>query len=196
MPHARQDAREDLTMMRFVLAGLLALPAITLFNNSAQAQCGFGGCGNVCMAFGSRMHMHGPLYNYSGGGGGYRCGNGSYGCNSGSNRWPMSRGWAGGNCGGGHCGGGLFAGGLFHRDGCHSCGHGGWGHYAVSTFRNVFHRIHPFASRCGHSCSVGCSSGCGVSGGCSSCGGAVAAIEAPAMAPVISVPVAMTEHAK
>lgn len=176
-------------MTRIALAGLLALPALFLTSNSASAQC-FGGC-NVCMTFGNRLHMHGPLYNYTPGyGGGYGCGSGygcGYGCNSGSNRWPMSRGWAGSNCGTGHCGGGLFSGGLglfHHNSECSTCGYGGWGHYAVSTFRNVFHRVHPFASRCGNTCSVGC----GVSGGCQSCGGAAAAVNGVNTAPPAVMP--------
>jgi hypothetical protein len=66
---------------------------------------------------------------------------------------------------------GWFNGGWFNgggrNHGCDSC-NGGWGHYAVSTFRNVFHRINPLAHRCGQSCSVGCSNGCstGCSTGC------------------------------
>ena len=161
-------------MTRFILAGLLALPVLAFGSTSAQAQC-FGcpfpqlGGKSFCMAYGARLHQHGPLYNYTPGyGGGNGCGTG---CTSpwGNHGDRMSR----GGFGGGYGHNGLFAGGLFHHGGCDSCGSAGWGHYAVSTFRNVFHRVHPFASHCGHSCSVGCG------GDCSSCGGAAAAVAAP-----------------
>ena len=176
-------------MSRYALAGLLALPALLASSNAVQAQC------LTCLAFGKFIHQHGPYYNYSAAGGGYGCGAG-YGCYSGGNHAHMSRGGFGdghglfhgglfghGNsCGTGGCGhsgwghgggwgygGGFFhgggGGGLFHH-GCNSCGHGGWGHYALSTFRNVFHRCHP----CGGGRSWGHGYATGNTGGCSNCG--------------------------
>jgi hypothetical protein len=159
-------------MSRYVLAGLLVLPALLISSSSAKAQC------LTCMSFGKFIHQHGPYYNYSAagcGGYGYGCGAG-YGCYSGGNHAPMSRGWIGGGglfghgggCGygggWGHGGGWAHGGGLFHHNnGCNSCGRGGWGHYALSTFRNVFHRCHP----CGRS--GGWDHGYS-SAGCSTCG--------------------------
>ena len=176
--------RERISMTRFILAGLFALPILAFATPAANAQCP-GGCPfpllggkSICMAYGSRLHQHGPMYNYTPGYGGA-------GCTSpwGNHGDRMTRGGFGGGCN--HCGGGHhLLGGLFHRDGCNSCGHSGWGHYAVSTFRNVFHRVHPCASRCGHECGVGC----GSSGGCSSCGGASAAVAAPAQAALAVMP--------
>ncbi|MFO0937059.1 MAG: hypothetical protein U0798_11150 [Gemmataceae bacterium] len=140
--------------------------------------------------FGARLHQHGPLYNYTPGYGG-----GAYGCGAGcTSPWGnhgdrMSCGRLGG--GFGFNGFGGFGGpGLLNHGGnsCNSCGRGGWGHYAVSTFQNVFHRVHPFASRCGHTCSVGCG------GGCSTCGGPVTA--APAAAPVQAAPKTMPAPVK
>lgn len=166
-------------MMRFVFAGLLVLPALLGSAGSLQAQC------FTCMSYGNCIHQHGPLYNYTPGYGGYGCGNGCY---NGGNHAHMSRGGFGdghglfhgglfgkhgcGACGSGlgH-GGGLFhgnGGGLFHNNGCNSCGSGGWGHYALSTFRNVFHRCHP----CGGGRNWGCGNGCstGTTAGCTTCG--------------------------
>jgi hypothetical protein len=156
-------------MSRYALAGLLAIPALLGSVQSASAQC------FTCMSYGNFIHQHGPMYNYSAGYGGYGCGYGN-GCYSGGNHAHMSRGWIGGGhgglfghggngCGWGH-GGGLFhghGGGLFHKNDCNSCGRGGWGHYALSTFRNVFHRCHP----CGRS--GGWDQGYS-SAGCSTCG--------------------------
>jgi hypothetical protein len=196
---------------RFGLAGLMALPLLLAHSGTANAQFpSRHGCAG-CMAFGARMHQHGPLYDYSslyaGCGYGYGGGYGGGGCGPagcfGLNRAPMSRGFYGGDGSGlfhrGDCGGGLFSGGLlhggllhggllhgglFHR-GCDSCG-GGWGRYAVSTFRNVFHRCHPLASRCGHSCDVSY----GTTGGCSTCGAGAPAPVAP-VTPANPAPAAM-----
>lgn len=173
-------------MTRYALAGLLAIPALLGSVQSAAAQC------FTCMSYGNCIHQHGPLYNYTPGYGGYGCGRGCY---NGGNHAPMSRGGFGdghglfhgglfgkhgcGACGSGwgHGGGGLFhgnGGGLFHKNDCNSCGSGGWGHYALSTFRNVFHRCHP----CGGGRSGGCSTG--TCGGCTTCS---ATAPAPPAAP-------------
>lgn len=150
--------------MRFVLAGLLATVALSMAG-SAQAQFG---CIS-CTAVGGRFHAHGPLYSYANYGqphSGY--GYGGYGgCANGHcfglNRAPMSRGFIGGNGLGLNLfhGNGLFGG---NRD-CNSCGGPG---YALSTFRNVLHRLNPLAGRgCGTGCSQNACGGCGSTAGCS-----------------------------
>jgi len=162
-------------MLRYALAGLLALPALLASSNAADAQC------ISCMHFGKFIHQHGPYYNYTPGYGG------GYGCYNGSNHAHMSRGCFGdghglfhgnglfgkhgcGACGSGwgH-GGGLFhgGGGLFHKNDCNSCGSNAWGHYALSTCRNVFHRCHPCGGRtwgCGNGCATGTTSDCSTCG--------------------------------
>lgn len=169
-------------MKRLVLAALLALPALLADTRSAQAQCyspggcsggvpaGFSGgpahphfppfgCGGFCMGFLSRIHFHGPLFNYGPYSGYYPFE--PYG------PWTANLQY---NAPPGQCG-------------KHGCGGGGWGQYAVSTLKNVFHRVNPLANRCGGGLSLG---KCGKHGaGCtapSGCGGSAAGCATAAVA--------------
>ena len=56
-------------MKRTSLAALLAAPALLAFPGSSPAhppqQCSYGmGCGGFCLNLWSKMHQHGPLFNY------------------------------------------------------------------------------------------------------------------------------------
>ncbi len=166
-------------MRRMLLAGLLALPLVLTTAADAAAQgcatgnCppGFGGgagpvrsnpwqCGIFCFKLFGALHQDGPLFNYGPYSGYYPFA--PYG------PWTADLRYTGGGCGhcglrgcGGRCGGGLNLGGLFHRDrGCNGCNS-----YSLSTFRNVFSRLHLFHKDCGHS------GGCGVT--TASCNGCV-----------------------
>jgi hypothetical protein len=109
------------------LAGVLALAAIVA--TPSQSPAHFQGpfsCGTFCVCHFQRMHSNGPLYSY-----------GPYDYGAG--------------CNGGHCGWNWNFG---HRNGCGTCG-GSWRGYALSTWKNVFHRTHP----CGNK--IGCLGSCG-----------------------------------
>jgi hypothetical protein len=190
-------------MKRLLLAALLALPALLIDAKSAQAQCNglaggncyaggtipavFAGgpahphfppfgCGGFCMGFLSRIHFHGPLYNYGPYSGYYPFE--PYG------PWTANLQY---NAPQGQCG-------------KHGLGGGGWGQYAVSTLKNVFHRVNPLANKCGGGLSLGkCGkhgAGCGVAGcdgsaGCASGGCATGhvALATPAQGgAVVSLP--------
>lgn len=139
-----------------LLAGLLALPLLLADARPAAADglpCPNFGCGGFCMNLFGRFHQHGPLFNYGPYYGYYPFE--PYGPWTSDLRYnpPMNCGRCGlfhrGDCGGG----------LFDRDGC-----GGWGHYAKSTLKNIFHRTHPGSHKCGNgncasaTTAVGCSS--------------------------------------
>jgi hypothetical protein len=169
-------------MRRFVLAGLLALPPLLASAGSAAAQCGPGGCGLIqppgcgsgfgsyyghhlpCPNFGcggfcvnlfSRIHQHGPLFNYGPYYGYYPFE--PYGPWTSDLRYNPP-------CTGKHCGLGR---GLGDGDGL---GKHGWAKYACDTFKNVVHRLH------GHK-KHGCVTGECASGG--TCAGCTASLTAP-----------------
>lgn len=188
-------------MIRNILAAFLAVTGLAVLSGSAQAQCGYPqfGCGGFCMAFGSRLHAHGPLYDYSamamgmpygagyGGGHGYGQGHGCFPNRSHMSRsglygnGPLSGLFNGNGLFGGGAGllhGGFGGGGLFHRNaGCGSDNCGNSSGYAFLTLRNVVRRINPFSGgACGLS-NTGCQSSCQPCGatvaansGCTSCG--------------------------
>ena len=140
-------------MNRMFRAGLLALPLLLAAGQSASANdhpgglgsrwgCNQYGCQGFCLGgFFPHINQHGPLVNYGPydgmyDGGGPECG------------------WYGRFCGRsgcGRCGGGWGHGGglgLLHhgnRGGCDSGNCGGWGGYARALFKNVGHRVNPFA---------------------------------------------------
>lgn len=172
-------------MKRMFAAGLFALPLFLAGGSSAQAQCAGGGCGGgpggglpgfffgtksfaacggACSYFFPHMHQHGPLVNYGPYSGYYPFEPyGPWTSDLRYNYTPPCK----------HCGGKLGGG------GCGSCGGGrGWGDYAKDTFRNVFHRCHPTAHKCGQSFG-----GCGTPGGCGS--GHAAATAEPQPNPVL-----------
>ncbi|WP_149113433.1 hypothetical protein [Limnoglobus roseus] len=102
------------------------------------------GCGGFCIGFLSRIHFHGPLFNYGPYAGYYPFE--PYG------PWTSDLRYNGPVPGSGSCG---WAKGL--------SGHGlGWGHYSLCTLKNVFHRVNPLAHKCGSSLSLG---KCGSTGG-------------------------------
>lgn len=122
-------------MKRLLLVTLLAVSALVSSGGSASAQNAHPhfppfGCGGYCIGFLSRLHFHGPLYNYGPYSGYYPFEPyGPWTSNLQYNPPPMS-------CGKHGCGDG-------------NCGNGGWGHYALATLRNVFHRTNECGSRCG-----------------------------------------------
>jgi hypothetical protein len=167
--------------MRRILIVALAALAMGLGTSQATAQscaggnCGFGsggpiagwnngffgispfGCGFFCMKLFGATHQDGPLFNYGPYYGYYPFE--PYGPWTSDLRYtgptapfnPAGCGWNFGRHGG--CGLGL-GGGLFNRErGCNTCGG-----YALSTFRNVFTRLHPFSWRGNLSQSFGCGS--------------------------------------
>lgn len=193
-------------MNRLLLTSLLLLPAFVGGSSQVQAQCAAGencgaaaaapagagyaplsyalqpgprhphfppfGCGGYCIGFLSRIHFHGPLYNY-----------GPY-----SGYYPFEP-------------YGPWTSDLRYNAPAGNCGwtgiHGpGWGKYALSTLKNVFHRTNPCAHKCGSGLNLGgCESGCGVSG-CAGGGCAVAAAQ-PALPaqtvaaiPAVKMPIA------
>jgi len=149
-------------------AGLLALPMLLAAADTAKAQycssCAPGtgggrvngwygpqgpfGCNGFCLRFFGTWMQEGPLVNYGPYEGYYPFA--PYGPWTADGRYtgPRSRGGDGAACGlcgkhgcGGACGGGHL-GGLFHKNGC--------GDYAMSTFRNVFFRVHAGCKGCGY----------------------------------------------
>lgn len=176
-------------MRRMLWAGLLALPLVVLSNAPVAAQgCASGGCppygglfpslpawggplrgspvhcGDFCMRLWGAAHQHGPLFNYGPYSGYYPFE--PYGPWTSDLRYNPATGC--GRCGllgcGGRCGDGL--GGLFHRDRC-------GGNYALTTFRNVFSRLHPCGKGgCDSSqtaATSACGSGCGAAGAVGGC---------------------------
>ena len=167
-------------MRRILWAGLLALPMTLATTETASAQgCATGGCptagvwgaprsnpfgcGLFCFRMYAGLHQEGPLVNYGPYSGYYPFE--PYGPWTSDLRYNPPQ-MACNHCGGGH-GFGL-----------------GWGHYAVSTLKNVFHRVNPLANRCGGGLSLGhcgsIGSSCGGSSGCAGsaapCGGCSAAV--------------------
>jgi hypothetical protein len=118
-------------MRRTLLAALLAIPLLLAWGVPSFAhypqQCSFGhGCGGWCLGLCSKMHQHGPLFNY-----GPYYGYPPFEPYGPWNAYLQYNPWYYGN-GGGH---GWGHGGLFHGHGkCLGCGlhahflHGGWFH--------------------------------------------------------------------
>ena len=137
-------------MNRMFRGGLLALPLLLAAGPSASASdlgagilglrsgCYQYGCQGFCLNFFPHMTQHGPLVNY-----------GPWGPETWADPWGGNGGcgWGGRACGRhgcGRCGGGLGGLHLFHRAAdTGNCG--GWGGYARTLFRNVGHRVNPFA---------------------------------------------------
>lgn len=194
-------------MKRMLFAALLSISAIAATGGSTQAQCSSGncppqlapylpaagggcqnhfspfGCGGFCMGFLSRTHFHGPLFNYGPYSGYYPFEPyGPWTSNLQYNPPPMA-------CG--QCG----------RTGCGGHGIGlGWGKYAVSTLKNVFHRTSPLAHRCGGGLNLGSCDTCGsaapcAGGGCSATATSVQTAPAVAIVPK-TVPVVLAAQAK
>jgi hypothetical protein len=117
------------------------------------------------MKFFGALHQEGPLFNYGPYTGYYPFE--PYGPWTADLRYNGPRDWGCGGCGrvgcGGRCGGlGGKLGGLFHRDGC--------GRYAMTTFRNVFARLH--LNKCGRGDDCGAAvAACGTTA--ASCGGCI-----------------------
>lgn len=192
-------------MKRIFAAGLLALPLLLAGGSTASAQCascggGFAGlpgysfgsnylragtgyCGGTCSRLFPHIHQHGPLVNYGPYQGYYPFE--PYG------PWTSDLRYNAPPCK--HWGDGL--GGLFGNLKCHGCGKHGcdggdgcggkhdWNRYARDTFKNVFHRCHPTAHKCGHKfdgCGS-CSTPCGKPG----CGGCAQAPVQPEANPVM-----------
>ncbi|CAN5288734.1 hypothetical protein BH11PLA2_BH11PLA2_10670 [soil metagenome] len=128
------------TLKAFALTGLLALAAFAATPQTSQAGGSPFGCGAFCICNFGKMHQHGPLYNYGPYSGYYPFA--PYGpWNS-----DLTR---NNNCASGNCGGkklNLHLPQLGHKSGC---GTGGWSHYSLSTFKNVFHRTHPCSHKAG-----------------------------------------------
>ena len=160
-------------MRRMLWAGLLALPMLLAAADTAKAQgcstCGpfagtgrpmgwYGpqgpfGCNGFCLKLFPTWLQDGPLVNYGPYEGYYPFA--PYGPWTADGRYtgPRSRGGDGAACGlcgrhgcGGACGGGGglggHLGGLFHKQQC--------GDYAMSTYRNVFSRVHAGCKSCGY----------------------------------------------
>ncbi len=132
------------------VASSLAIPFLFAISGQAQAQhmSPFPqmGCGGHCVGLFSKLHQHGPLFNYGPYYGYYPFE--PYGPWTSDLRYNPPQ----NNCADGHCGG----------SGCSSCGsRAGWGRYALTTLGNVFHRVHPLAHRQK-------SSACSSPSGCSS----------------------------
>ena len=161
-------------MKRIFVAMLFALPVFAFAGQTAQAQ----GCGAFCFKF-LGLHQHGPLYNYGPYSGYYPFepygpwnaqlqytgpypGNAACGLNGCGGRCGLS-----GGCGGSVAGCGNSLGGR----GCSTSNRAAWGGYAVSTFKNVFHRSHPLCNRA--KLSTGCSAA--PASGCASCGSVASA---------------------
>lgn len=131
-----------------------ANPGYTL---TAAGGCGYFGCGGFCMRTFPHLNQHGPLYNYGPYYGYYPFAPyGPWDANlnyTGPAPGPVGCGWNGCLHGHdwGHWGGWWHG----HGGGCASGNCGGWGHYSMSTFHNVFHRTHPLWNR--GSVSTGCS---------------------------------------
>lgn len=127
-------------MKAWLLAVGFAVAALAATPSSAQAQ-GQGpfGCGTFCVCKFGKMHFHGPLYNYGPYAGYYPFE--PYG------PWTSDLRYNPG-CNNGNCG---INRGLFQRNDCNTCG--GWNKYALTTWKNIFHRTHP----------------CGEKSGCNSC---------------------------
>lgn len=127
------------------------------------------GCGGYCIGFLSRIHFHGPLYNYGPYTGYYPFE--PYG------PWTADLRYNAPDTGCGWKGLGL---------------HGpGWGKYAVSTLKNVFNRTNPFGHKHGKGLDLGGCDGCGstaTSGGCANGGCAVAAAPVLTADPVAALP--------
>ena len=154
-------------MNRMFRAGLLALPLLLAAGQSATANdrpgfagtrwgCNQYGCGTFCMNLFPHIGSHGPLVNYGPYTGYYPFA--PYGPWDENLRYNNpNEGDCGrdgrlcGRFGCGKCGGGLK---LFGRGDGGSCG--GWGGYSLATFRNIGHRVSPFAggrpacSTCSH----------------------------------------------
>jgi hypothetical protein len=136
-------------MKRILASALFAIAFLLVPAKPAEAQvprhphfAPFG-CGGFCMGFLSRLHFHGPLVNYGPYSGYYPFE--PYGPWTSDLRYnpPPS---ACGSCGHGSCNGGR----------CRPA----WGHYAVSTLKNIFHRVNPLSHRCGGGLNLGnCGSG-------------------------------------
>lgn len=134
-------------MKKLAFLSLLALPALFAMTNSAKAQ---GGCGPICTIFGSKLHQHGPLFNYGPYYGYYPFE--PYGPWTSDLRYnPPVNTCANGNCGG---------------DGRKGLGLHGWGQYALTTLKNVGHRINPLSHKCGG----GSCGACGIATGGSTSG--------------------------
>lgn len=174
-------------MKRLLLAALLTVSALLATGGSAKAQAHphfppFG-CGGFCIGFLSKAHFHGPLFNYGPYTGYYPFE--PYG------PWTSDLRYNPPELSCGQCG----------RSGCG--GHGlGWGHYAVSTLKNVFHRVNPLSHRCGGGLHLGqcgllghsksaCTSGCSTAAPCGSAGCAVAATSVQTQPVVTNLPVAV-----
>ncbi len=161
-------------MSRMTRAALLTVPLLLASAVEARAWA-TPGCG-PCMSLFSRMHFHGPLYNY-----GPYCGYypfapyGPYDANFNYNPYWQTP------CPGGHCGGGsgLFShwhngGGLFgHKDkggcgadGCSDAGCGGKCGKGLGLFHGHKHKEAAAPAEC---------SSCNTAVGCTSCGPTAAA---------------------
>ncbi len=174
-------------MKRMLLAALLTISAIAATGGSSQAQCSSGncppqlvpylpaaggnhcqnhfapfGCGGFCMGFLSKTHFHGPLFNY-----------GPY-----TGYYPFEP-------------YGPWTSDLRYNPPPLTYGHGdrgvlGWGKYAVSTLKNVFHRTNPLANRCGDKLNLGGCDTCGAATPCSG-GGCSAAATSVQPAPAVAI---------
>ena len=156
-------------MKRMLLAALLTITALLASGGSAKAQshphfAPFG-CGGFCMGFLSRTHFHGPLFNY-----------GPY-----SGYYPFEP-------------YGPWSSNLQYNPPPMACGHGdrglglGWGKYAVSTLKNVFHRTSPLANRCGGGLNLGSCGSCGKCGATTPCaGGGCSAATSVEPAPAVAI---------
>ncbi len=164
-------------MKRLLSVAFLSLTAILFASGKSQAQPHphfppFG-CGGFCVGFLSRLHFHGPLYNY-----------GPY-----SGYYPFEP-------------YGPWTSDLQYNPppaSCNQCGRSdcdgrglGWGRYAVSTLKNVFHRVNPLANRCGSFLNLGRCGTCSASGSCATGGCAVSAAPAATQTP-ITMPVVRVE---
>lgn len=140
-------------MKRLLLAALVSASVLLTAGGTAQAQNPHPhfppfGCGGFCIGFLSRLHYHGPLYNYGPYSGYYPFEPyGPWTADLQYNPPPMACGKHGGDC--------------------NDCSGRSWGRYSLSTLKNVFHRVNPLANRCGSGLDLG---KCGSCGTCSTCG--------------------------